>query len=65
LFIISAASPFGAQSVGPVALIKVTAPRQTRHFRLEGVVSSPCIVDGMSEQLRGKGSEMLLKNNAK
>jgi len=40
LFVISAAIPFGVQIVGPVALIMVTAPRQTRHFRLEGLVSS-------------------------
>lgn len=49
LFIISAASPFGVLIVGPVALINVTAPRQTRHFRLEGLVSSSCIIEGASE----------------
>jgi hypothetical protein len=48
LFIISAASPFG---VGPVALINVTVPKQTRHFRLEGLVSSSCIIDDASEYL--------------
>ena len=51
LFVISAAITFGVQIVGPVALIMVTAPRQTRHFRLEGLVSSSCITDGALEHL--------------
>jgi len=51
LFVISAAIPFGVQIVGPVALIMVTAPRQTRHFRLEGLVSSSCITDSALEHL--------------
>lgn len=40
LLIISEASPFGVSIVGPDALINVTAHRQARHFRLEGVVFS-------------------------
>jgi len=51
LFVISAAITFGVQIVGPVALIRATAPRQTRHFRLEGLVSSSCITDGALEHL--------------
>ena len=52
LFVISAAITFGVQIVGPVALIRATAPRQTRHFRLEGLVSSSCITDGALEHLK-------------